>query len=81
VDIENKNIHIPQNTILIDELGAYSYRITPSGNFTYSAPVGLKDDCVMSLALANWTLKGKTREIRNIERRNQSTPRRKFQYF
>ena len=81
VDIENKNIHIPQNTILIDELGAYSYKITPSGNFTYSAPVGLHDDCVMSLALANWTLKGRTREKRNEARRKQMFPKRKFQYF
>jgi len=81
VDIENKNIHIPDIEILVDELESYGYDMTPSGNFTYSAPVGKHDDCVMSLALANWPLKGKTRE-RIIEARRVEPPRKKiFQYF
>mgnify|MGYP001619364806 CR=1 FL=1 len=54
--LEQKHIIIPNNQILIDELEAFGYQLTESGNVTYEAPRGLHDDAVMSLALAIWTL-------------------------
>jgi len=59
ISIEQRKIRIPDNEDLIDELGAYGYKMTESGNVTYSAPIGLHDDMVMSLALAVWPLKGR----------------------
>ena len=43
-------IDVPE---LINELEQYDYMITKNGNISYSAPQGLHDDCVMSLAFAN----------------------------
>jgi len=59
INIEQRKIVIPSNEELIDELQAYGYKMTESGNVTYSAPTGLHDDMVMSLALAVWSLKGR----------------------
>lgn len=80
VDIENKNLTIPAWDILIDELQAFSCELTGAGNIKYGAPEGYHDDCVMSLALANWALKSKKR-IENIQAR-ESIPhkRKKFIY-
>ena len=39
---------------LINELKAFTYEISRTGNVRYSAPEGLHDDCVISLALAAW---------------------------
>jgi len=55
--IEQKKIRIPAIPKLIQELETFSYNITPSGTVRYSAPNGLHDDMVMSLALALYTLK------------------------
>lgn len=41
----------------IDELEAFEYSVTDSGNVTASAPSGGHDDCVMALALAAWQLR------------------------
>jgi tricorn protease-like protein len=38
---------------LIDELISFEFKISTNGNIIYSAPNGLHDDMVMSLALAN----------------------------
>ena len=54
--IEQRAIRIPRDQILVDELEAFGYRLTDSGNIIYSAPEGLHDDCVYSLALAVWGL-------------------------
>ena len=54
--LEQKQITIPNDRILLDELTAYGYKLTEHGNVTYSAPQGLHDDCVMSLGLAVWGL-------------------------
>jgi len=54
--IEQKGITIPPASELIDELKAFSYEISETGNVRYSAPRGFHDDCVMSLALAVWGL-------------------------
>jgi len=40
---------------MYDELGYYATKLTPGRKqLSYSAPRGMHDDCVISLALANW---------------------------
>lgn len=59
IDIEQQNIFIPANEILIDELRGFGYTITEkSRRIAYSAPEGMHDDCVISLALANTGISG-----------------------
>lgn len=53
VDFENKDIQIPDVDWLKMELESFTYTYTPStGKVRYSAPPGLHDDGVISLALA-----------------------------
>ena len=52
--MDRREISYPQNPILMGELTDFTFDRTPQGNFTYSAPEGQFDDCVISLALANW---------------------------
>lgn len=55
IAIEQGLISIPQvaqTQFLIDELQSFNYEILPSGRVRYSAPDGLHDDGVVSLALA-----------------------------
>ena len=47
-----REISIIDNDALIAELEAYEMKRLPSGLMRYSAPDGMHDDCVMSLALA-----------------------------
>lgn len=54
--IEQKNVWIPPNIDLIDELEAFGYELSDAGNIIYKAPSGVHDDCVMSLCLAIWEL-------------------------
>lgn len=55
LNLENIQIRIPKDLhILRKELENYEYDVTESGVVRYSAPEGQHDDCVMSLALANW---------------------------
>ena len=49
---ERSEIRIINDPVLINELQAYEMQRLPSGLLKYSAPDGLHDDCVMSLALA-----------------------------
>jgi hypothetical protein len=44
----------------IDELEAFQYSVTDTGNMKTSAPSGMHDDCVMALALAAWHLPADT---------------------
>lgn len=54
--IERGEIVYPDIGQLINELLAYEIQKTTAGNIRYDAPKGegYHDDCVMSLALANW---------------------------
>jgi hypothetical protein len=52
--IERQDISYPDDPILIKELEAYESEQLPSGGTRYSAPRGMTDDHVISLALANW---------------------------
>lgn len=49
---ERREITIPNDSVLVSELQAYQMARLPGGSFRYSAPEGLHDDTVMSLALA-----------------------------
>ncbi|HUX17025.1 MAG TPA: hypothetical protein VMW52_11175, partial [Phycisphaerae bacterium] len=49
---EQRTIRILADPVLIGELQAYEMERLPSGMTRYSAPEGMHDDCVMSLALA-----------------------------
>ena len=41
----------------IDELEAFEYSVTDSGNVRTGAPGGMHDDCVIGLALAAWHMR------------------------
>ena len=41
-----------------NELLAFEYELTPSRNVRMSAPEGMHDDCVISVALAAWGVAG-----------------------
>jgi hypothetical protein len=56
--IEEQKIQFPSIPELIDELLIFEARTTPHGNTTYGAPGGYHDDCVISLALAWWGMRG-----------------------
>jgi hypothetical protein len=58
ISIEQRLITFPRIEELIYELTQYEYSITNEGRIKYSAPEGKHDDCVISLALANWGIKG-----------------------
>ena len=49
---EHGEIKIPNNSVLIGELLSFESKRNASGSFSYSAPDGMHDDCVMSLAIA-----------------------------
>jgi phage terminase large subunit-like protein len=50
--LENGHISIINNPVLIGELLSFESKRNNSGGFSYSAPEGMHDDCVMSLAFA-----------------------------
>ena len=54
--IENKGVFIPNEPVIINELEVFGLDVTDGGTLIYSAPVGMNDDCVCSLALAVWGL-------------------------
>lgn len=49
---EQNDITIPSYQPLLNELQAFTVQQLPSGNWRYTAPAGLHDDCVLSLAIA-----------------------------
>jgi len=58
--IEGKQLILPKVSLWpegIDELEAFEYSVTDSGNVRTGSPYGCHDDCVMALALAAWHLK------------------------
>jgi hypothetical protein len=55
---EHDSIKILDNPVLIGELLSFESKRSISGSFQYSAPEGLHDDCVMSLALAWYAVNG-----------------------
>ncbi len=61
---ERDNLKIPNDPVLIGELQAYAMERLPGGAMRYSAPEGMHDDCVMSLALAVWGADGQMEPVR-----------------
>jgi hypothetical protein len=57
---EHGEIKILNNAVLIGELLSFESKRAPSGSFTYGAPEGMHDDCVMSLAIAWNSISGDT---------------------
>lgn len=54
VSFEQLELTIPNEEFLIDELEAFTYVFDPkTRNVKYSAPEGIHDDCVISMALYN----------------------------
>lgn len=49
---EHGNIRILNEPVLVGELLSFESKRNASGSFSYSAPDGMHDDCVMSLAIA-----------------------------
>lgn len=49
---ERGEIKVPNDTVVVGELEAYEMERLPGGTFRYSAPAGLHDDIVMSIAFA-----------------------------
>ena len=57
-DIEDINVELPSAKLfppLGDEMEMFEYSILPSGKIRYGHPTGFHDDCVLSLAMANWS--------------------------
>ncbi|MHC4852398.1 MAG: phage terminase large subunit family protein [Planctomycetota bacterium] len=57
---EQRQVTLPKPELWpegIDELEAFEYSVTDSGNVRTSAPYGMHDDCVIALALAAWPLR------------------------
>ena len=57
IAIEQGEITLPRPELcpeLIDELEAFQYVVSESGNVRMEAPSGQHDDCVIALALAQW---------------------------
>jgi hypothetical protein len=55
--IEKEELTYPENPYtlpMLDELRSFEYTFTEGGVAKYSAPANKHDDCVISLALANW---------------------------
>jgi hypothetical protein len=55
VAIERQQVHWPREWVeFTDELKRYEFTRNGRGDFVYNAPDGFHDDCVISLALANY---------------------------
>ena len=54
IDIEQRAVRLMDIPTQTHELLAYEYELTTGGNVRMNAPAGQHDDCVISLALANW---------------------------
>ena len=56
-DIQDSTLELPSYKLMpefVNELETYEYEILPSGKIRYTHPQGMHDDCVDSLAMANW---------------------------
>jgi hypothetical protein len=50
--LDNDEIRLFDHPLIRDELRRFTYRVGPTGNYSYSAPDGYHDDIVCSIALA-----------------------------
>jgi hypothetical protein len=66
VAIEQANLRILNDQVLLDELQVFQCVPLAGGQFRYSAPAGLHDDCVMALAIA-WRGMGSARKHAQLQ--------------
>jgi len=66
--LEQGFINIPNFEPLVNELETFAFEYSDSRNIKYSAPLGLHDDCVDSLALAVWGLNPGKPGVKNVMR-------------
>lgn len=52
IAIERGDVRIQPRPVLVNELEAYTFNMSPTGNVRYGAPSGMHDDTVIALALA-----------------------------
>jgi len=50
--LEHSHVRLLNHEIQKKELLSFEEKVSPNGSFSYSAPAGLHDDCVMALAMA-----------------------------
>ena len=62
---ENGQIRVLDDPVLVGELLSYESKRNASGSFSYSAPDGMHDDCVMSLAIAWSGMQERVQVIKN----------------
>ena len=62
---ENGQIRVLDEPVLIGELLSFEATRNASGSFSYSAPSGMHDDCVMSLAIAWSGMEQRVKIIKN----------------
>ena len=62
---ENGQIRVLDEPVLIGELLSFEATRNASGSFSYSAPSGMHDDCVMSLAIAWSGMEQRVRVVKN----------------
>ncbi len=62
---ENAQIKILNDPVLVGELLSFESKRNASGSFSYSAPDGMHDDCVMSLAIAWSGMQERVQVIKN----------------
>ncbi len=67
--LENRALVLPKVELwpeLIEELEAFEFSVTDSGNVRTAAPYGCHDDCVIALALAAWSMKKGSRKLQTV---------------
>ena len=62
---ENGLIRVLNDPVLVGELLSFESKRNASGSFSYSAPNGMHDDCVMSLAIAWSGMQERVQVIKN----------------
>jgi len=62
---ENGQIRVLNEPVLVGELLSFEAKRNASGSFAYSAPDGMHDDCVMSLAIAWSGMQERVTTIKN----------------
>ena len=62
---ENGQILVLDDPVLVGELLSFESKRNASGSFSYSAPDGMHDDCVMSLAIAWSGMQERVQVIKN----------------
>lgn len=66
---EHQTIEMPNILTIRHEFEIFEFSITKTGAISYNAPEGYHDDCVMSVAMANWFIEenGGVQEIQEID--------------